>query len=183
MTTSTSRNRPRPRSVTTLPWIGVLSLDDVRRVNYLPIFFVAAALSISEVLRDTKALDILSNIMITSIEPFLSNIYGSTIVLSITAFVYHIFLGDEVAMVATSLPVLLNYAHTHGLNPLTLGMMWTFAIGAKVFVYQSAVLVVGYSFGYFDSRDMLRIGVALSIVQMLILLLLVPLYWPLIGLH
>jgi di/tricarboxylate transporter len=85
-------------------------------------------------------------------------------------------------MLSTSLPVLLSYARTHGLDPLTLGMMWTFAVGGKVFIYQSAVLVVGYSYGYFDGRDMFRIGIALTIVQSLILLLLVPLYWPLIGL-
>ena len=169
--------------VATLPKIGVLDLEDVRRVNYLPIFFVAAALSISDVLRETQALDTLSNMMITSIEPFLSNVYSSTLVIYVTAFVYHLFLGDEVAMVSTSLPVLLQYARTHGLDPLTLGMTWTFAVGAKVFIYQSAVLVVGYSFGHFDSRDMFRIGVALSVVQGLILVLLVPLYWPLIGLR
>jgi di/tricarboxylate transporter len=143
---------------------------------------VATALSVSEVLRETKALDILSNLMITWIEPFLSNPWASTISLYWTAFVYHIFIGDEIAMLSTSLPVLLSYARTHGLDPLTLGMMWTFAVGGKVFIYQSAVLVVGYSYGYFDGRDMFRIGIALTIVQSLILLLLVPLYWPLIGL-
>ncbi|HEY3056358.1 MAG TPA: SLC13 family permease [Thermoanaerobaculia bacterium] len=167
----------------TLPRIGVLTVPDVRRLNYLPIFFVAAALSMSDVLRETKALDVLSNAMIVSIEPYLSNIYSSTLVISGTAFAYHIFLGDEVAMISTSLPVLLQYARTHGLDPLTIGMMWTFAVGAKIFVFQSAVLVVGFSFGYFDSRDMFRVGIALSIVQTLILLLLVPLYWPLIGLR
>jgi di/tricarboxylate transporter len=43
------------------------------------------------------------------------------------------------------------------------------------------VLIVGYSFGYFDARDMLKVGFALTIVESLILLLLVPFYWPLLG--
>ncbi|HEY8134096.1 MAG TPA: SLC13 family permease [Thermoanaerobaculia bacterium] len=167
----------------TVPILGVLDVNDVRRVNYLGIFFVATALSVSEVLRETKALDILSNLMITWIEPFLSNVWASTVSIYWTAFVYHIFIGDEIAMLSTSLPVLLNYARANGLDPLTLGMMWTFAVGGKIFIYQSAVLVVGYSYGYFDSRDMFRIGIALTIVQSLILLLLVPIYWPLIGLR
>jgi len=55
-------------------------------------------------------------------------------------------------------------------------------VGGKIFVYQSAVLVVGYSYGYFDARDMFKVGLALTIVQSIILLILVPLYWPLIGL-
>ena len=143
----------------TLPKIGVLDLPDVRRVNYLPIFFVAAALSMSDVLRETKALDILSNVMITSIEPFLSNIYGSTLVISVTAFVYHLFLGDEVAMISTSFPVA-QYARTQGLDPLTLGMMWIRGWS------QSVHLSIGGSgrrllVRHFDSRDMFRVGVAL----------------------
>jgi len=169
--------------VATLPRIGVLEVSDVKRLNYLAMFFVAAALSVSEVLRSTKALDVLSNLLIVWIEPFLTSVFGSTFVLYWTAFIYHIFLGDEVAMLSTSIPILMTYARLHGLNPLTLGMVWTFAAGGKIFVYQSAVLVVGYSYGYFDSRDMLRVGIILTLVQSLILLLLVPLYWPLIGLH
>jgi di/tricarboxylate transporter len=50
-------------------------------------------------------------------------------------------------------------------------------------VYQSSVLVQGLSYGYFDSRDMLKIGLVLSIIEGIVLLVLVPLYWPLIGLH
>jgi di/tricarboxylate transporter len=42
--------------------------------------------------------------------------------------------------------------------------------------------VVGYSYGYFDARDMLKIGFTLTVVESIILLLLVPLYWPWIGL-
>ncbi len=168
--------------VATLPRLGVLDGDDVRRLNYLPMFFVAAALSVSEVLRTTHALDVLSSVIIVSIEPFLSHI-GSTAVLYWTAFVYHIFLGDEVAMLSTSIPVLMNYARGHGLNPLALGMIWTFAAGGKIFVYQSAVLVVGYSYGQFDTRDLFKVGLILTVVQCLILVFLVPLYWPLIGIR
>lgn len=167
--------------IATLPKVGVLDVEDVRKVNYLPIFFVAAALSTSEVLRVTKALDVLSNLLISGIQPYITNVYSSSLVLYWTAFVYHIFLGDEVGMLATSLPILMNFAHAHALDPLVLGMIWTFSVGGKIFIYQSAVLVVGYSYGYFDARDMFKVGLALTVVQSIILLILVPLYWPLIG--
>jgi di/tricarboxylate transporter len=75
----------------------------------------------------------------------------------------------------------MNFALAHGLNPLTVGMIWTFAAGGKLFVYQSAVMIVGYSYGCFSGRDVLRIGVCLSVVESLLLLLLVPFYWPLVG--
>ena len=37
------------------------------------------------------------------------------------------------------------------MNPLLLGLIWTFAAGGKLFAYQSGVLIVGYSYGYFDA--------------------------------
>jgi di/tricarboxylate transporter len=76
----------------------------------------------------------------------------------------------------------MTFAKAHGLDPLALGMIWTFAAGGKIFVYQSAVLIVGYSYGYFETRDLFRLGLILTVVESLILLVLVPLYWPLIGL-
>lgn len=167
--------------VSTLPVIGVLDVNDVRKLNYLPIFFVASALSMSEVLHVTKALDVLSRVMISGIEPYITNVYTSSFLLYWTAFVYHIFLGDEVGMLATSLPILMNFAHAHALDPLVIGMLWTFSVGGKIFIYQSAVLVVGYSYGYFDARDMFKVGLALTVAQSIILVILVPLYWPLIG--
>jgi di/tricarboxylate transporter len=86
-------------------------------------------------------------------------------------------------MLGTSIPVLMNFATAHGLNPLQVGMIWTFASGGKIFLYQSAVLIVGHSYGYFQSRDLLRIGTWLTLVEAIILILLVPFYWPLIGIR
>jgi sodium-dependent dicarboxylate transporter 2/3/5 len=165
-----------------LPRIGVLDTADVRMINYLPIFFVAAAVSMSNVLADTKALDVVTTILFNWIQPFISTSWLSTTVLYWSAFLYHIIIGNEIAMLSTSIPPLMNYARQHDLNPLTLGMIWTFSAGPKLFIYETGVLVVGYSYGYFDNKDMLKVGAALSVVTYVILMLLVPLYWPLIGL-
>src|SRR5258708_38742219 len=64
-----------------LPRLGVLSIDDLKRVNYLPVFFVAAAVSMGEVLIQTKALDLLTNLMFAWMAPLVTNIYNSTFVL------------------------------------------------------------------------------------------------------
>ena len=166
----------------TLPGIGVLDTDDVKRVNLLPVLFVATAISLGEVLTATKGLAVLTNVMMAWMEPLLQGAAWSTsLVLYWTAFVYHLFLGDEISMLATSIPVLMSYSRAHGLDPLFVGMVWTFGAGGKIFVYQSAPLVVGYSYGYFGVRDMLRVGLALTVVESIVLALLVPLYWPLIG--
>src|SRR5450759_1595301 len=164
-----------------MPHIGVLDTKDIRTINFLPIFFVAAAVSLSNVLVQTKALDIVTGVLFEWMKPHITGTWTSTMVLYWSAFLYHIVIGNEIAMLSTSLPILMTYAREHGINPLTLGMIWTFGAGPKVFIYESAVLVVGYSYGYFSNRDMLKIGAILSVVTALILFLLVPLYWPLIG--
>jgi di/tricarboxylate transporter len=163
------------------PVVGVLDTRDVRSINFLPIFFVAAAVSLSNVLVQTKALDVITGALFTWMEPHITGGWTSTLVLYWSAFLYHIAIGNEISMLATSLPILMTYARDHGMNPLSLGMIWTFGAGPKIFIYESAVLVVGYSYGYFSNRDMLKVGAILSVVTFFILLLLVPLYWPLIG--
>jgi sodium-dependent dicarboxylate transporter 2/3/5 len=163
------------------PVIGVLDTKDVKSINFLPIFFVAAAVSLSNVLVQTKALDVITGALFTWMEPHIAGGWTSTLVLYWSAFLYHIAIGNEISMLATSLPILMTYARDHGMNPLSLGMIWTFGAGPKIFIYESAVLVVGYSYGYFSNRDMLKVGAILSVVTFFILLLLVPLYWPLIG--
>jgi sodium-dependent dicarboxylate transporter 2/3/5 len=167
--------------VAILPGVGVLDTRDVKSINFLPIFFVAAAVSLSAVLVQTKALDVITGALFAWMEPHITGTWISTLVLYWSAFVYHIVIGNEIAMLSTSLPILMTYAREQGINPLTLGMIWTFGAGPKVFIYESAVLVVGYSYGYFTNRDMLKVGALLSIVTGFILLLLVPFYWPLIG--
>jgi anion transporter len=166
-----------------LPYVGLLRVDDLKKVNFLPVFFVAAALGMAQVLIVTKGLDLLTNIMFAWMQPLMTGNFTSTVVLYWAAFFYHILLSSDIAMLGTSMPLLMNFAKTHGFNPLTLGMIWVFGSGGKIFVYQSAVLIVGYSFGYFRARDLLRIGLLLTLIEFIAILLIVPFYWPLIGIH
>jgi sodium-dependent dicarboxylate transporter 2/3/5 len=166
----------------TLPRIGVLDVEDVRKLNFLIIIFVAAAISTGDILRETGALMLITDTAFGWLEPFVDSPWTAIPVLYWTGFVYHIFLGDEISMLATSLPVLMQFAHTHDVDPLTLGMIWTFGAGGKIFIYQTAVLVVGYSFGCFTPKDMFKMGLALTVIEFILLLLIVPFWWPMIGL-
>jgi di/tricarboxylate transporter len=117
------------------------------------------------------------------IQPALTNIYSTTAVLYWTAFIYHFLLASEISMLATSIPLIVEYAKTHAFNPLQLGLIWTFAAGGKLFAYQSGVLVVGYSYGYFEARDLIKMGAWLTLLEFILLMLLVPFYWPLLGIR
>jgi sodium-dependent dicarboxylate transporter 2/3/5 len=166
-----------------VPFTGILRIEDLKRVNFLQLFFVAAAVSMGKVLSATKGLDVLTNVVFAWMQPLLGHKFLSILALYWSGFVYHIFLASEISMLGTSMPLLMNYASAHGLSTLELGMIWVFASGGKIFVYQSGVLIIGYAYGYFRSKDILRLGLIMSAVDSLLLLLVVPFYWPLIGIR
>ena len=166
-----------------LPPVGMLDESDMRHVNYMPVFFVAAAISMGNVLEATKGLEVLTSSVLGHIEPFLGSVFSTTVIMYWAGFIYHFFLASEISMLGTSMPLVMAFAKQHGMDPLMLGLIWTFSAGGKLFAYQSGVLVLGYSYGYFEARDLIRIGAWLTVVEFLILLLLVPFYWPLIGIY
>ena len=166
-----------------LPFMRILDVEDLKRLNFLQLFFVAAAVSMGKVLSATKGLDVLTNVVFAWMRPVLSHNFLSIFVLYWTGFIYHIFLASEISMLGTSTPLLMQFAATHGLSTLKLGMIWVFSSGGKIFVYQSGVLIIGYAYGYFRSKDILRLGLLMSAVDSLLLLLVVPFYWPLIGIR
>ena len=164
-----------------LPFLRILGIDDIRKLNFLQLFFVAAAVSMGKVLSASNGLAVLTNVLFARLEPLLTDPLLSTFAIYWSGFVYHLFLASEISMLGTSTPLLMQFALTHGLNPLKLGMLWVFSAGGKIFVYQSGVLVIGYAYGYFRAKDILRLGLIMSLVDSLLLLAVVPFYWPLIG--
>jgi solute carrier family 13 (sodium-dependent dicarboxylate transporter), member 2/3/5 len=167
-----------------VPGVGILNQDDMKRLNYLPVFFVATAISMGTVLVQTGALHTMTAIMFDWLRPLVtSSTFALALVPYWTAFIYHIFLGNEISMLATSMPGLMSFARANGIHPLPLGLIWAFAAGGKIFVYQSGVLVAGYSYGYFKARDVFRVGLCVTVIESLVLLLIVPFYWPFLGIR
>jgi di/tricarboxylate transporter len=134
-----------------------------------------------KVLSATKGLAVLTNIVFAWLGPIQNHGVIFPFVLYWTGFIYHIFLASEISMLATSMPLLMQFAASHGLSALELGMIWVFSSGGKIFVYQSGVLIIGYAYGYFRPKDILRLGLLMSLVDSLLLVLIVPLYWRTTG--
>jgi anion transporter len=163
------------------PRVGVLESKAVKQVNFLTIIFSAGALSMATVLAHTRALETVTSVLVVWIEPVLTGSIFSAFVLYCAAFFYHFLLANDQSMLSTSLPVLLQLANTHGFNPVGLALIWTFATGGRLFIYQSSVLVLGYSYGYFECKDLIKVGGVMTLVEGIVLLFLVGFYWPMIG--
>jgi sodium-dependent dicarboxylate transporter 2/3/5 len=167
----------------TFPRVGVLTKDQIGKINFLIFLFMGSTVSLAEVLRETGAVKVLAGVLFGYIGPMINTAFHSTLVLYWTAFVAHLVLASETAMVSITIPALMEFALNNGLNPLVIGMLWTFAVGGQLFIYQSLVLIAGYSFGCFNARDVFKLGAFFLIAENLALLILVPFYWPLIGIR
>ncbi len=164
-----------------MPFVNVLDAEDMQKTNLMPVFFVAAALSMSNVAQATGALKLLTDFFFGGVTPALSNPVLAVPSLYWGGFIYHFATASEISMLATSLPVLMEFAKAHHLDVLWTGMVWAFSAGGKLFAYQSAPLVVGYSYGYFRHTDLIKIGAVLTVVEFVGLALSVFLWWPLLG--
>jgi len=166
-----------------LPQIGVLDAKAIKKINFLHLAFAAGAISLANVLMHTRALDAVNGIFIESIRPWLSSAFVSSITLYWGGVLYHVIFPGNQALLSTSLPVLLHVSEGAGYNPVAVALIWAFSGGGTLFTFQSPVLVLGYSYGYFSTRDLVKMNLILAIVEGILLMALVPLYWPLIGLN
>ncbi len=163
----------------TLPRIGVLDEEDIRKTNFLMVIFVGAALSLGAVLIETHTASVLAHAMFNWLIPFLHGesplMYGALFVYN---FVLHLLMGDELGVIAATMPAVLQFAQDIQVNVVVTGLLWTYATGAKVFIYQSGPLVAGYAFGFFSTRDMFKLGALITAVELLMAMLL-PYWWKL----
>ena len=169
--------------VAAFPRVGVLTKDHIGKINFAVFLFMGSTISMAEVLRETGAVKVLADAIFGYIGPMLTSTFHSTLVLYWTAFAAHLILASETAMISITMPALMEFATSHGFNPLGIGMLWTFAVGGQLFIYQSLVLIAGYSFGCFNARDVLKLGAFFLLAENLMLLMLVSFYWPLIGIR
>src|SRR5262245_55000633 len=169
--------------VLSLPRIGVLDRKAIKQSNFLAIIFSAGAVSMGNVLLETNTLPLLTERLLGWMKPLLTSPISYTLTLYLGGFFYHFIFANRQSMLITSLPVLLALAKAQGLDPVSLALIWTIGGGGGLFIYQSGVYVVGYSYGYFQAKDFFKVGLLLTIVQGVLLVLLVRFYWPLIGLN
>jgi di/tricarboxylate transporter len=168
--------------VLTLPHVGVLDTAAFKSINFLVIIFLAGATSLSNVLIETNTLSFLAAALGRWALPLFSEPLSSVMTTYGGGFLYHLLMPSETPMVATGLPLLLQMTAPLGYSPIAIGILWAVTSGSCLFVYQSSIFVLGYSYGYFTSRDVLKVGAVLTVLQGFFIILLVLFYWPAIGL-
>ncbi|PON12298.1 hypothetical protein C2W62_40335 [Candidatus Entotheonella serta] len=165
----------------TAPKIGVLDAQDVKAINFSLVLFVGGTLSMATVLTSTQALDLVADAILHWGEMLFSNGIIASQALYWGGFLYHFVAGGEHTMISSLLPVLLQISESQNYSPVFVGLVWDYSVSSYLFVYQSPVLVLAYSFGHFTIKDLIKVGFLFTLIQSILLILLVHFYWPLIG--
>jgi solute carrier family 13 (sodium-dependent dicarboxylate transporter), member 2/3/5 len=89
---------------------------------------------------------------------------------------------SNAAAVAVMLPLGFSLAGQLGLSPAAIVLTCSLAAGLDfTFPFSSAPNTIAYSSGYLGMRDMLGAGMVMTILQVILMLLVSWLYWPMIG--
>lgn len=83
----------------TMPHVGILREEDIRKPHFLMVIFVGAVLSLASAIIETGTSKALSGILFTWLEPFLRQESPlNYLAISVYNFLLHLVLGDEFAL-------------------------------------------------------------------------------------
>lgn len=107
--------------------------------------------------------------------------YVALAVLALATVVLTEFMSNAAA-VAVMLPLGFSLAGQFGLSPVAVVLACSLAAGLDfTFPFSSAPNSIVYASGYLKMRDMLLVGSVMTVLQVLLLLLVARLWWPLLG--
>jgi di/tricarboxylate transporter len=94
----------------------------------------------------------------------------------------HLAITNLAACVALLLPISATLAASAGINPIVTGLALTITVDAVIlYPVQTAANLMAYESGYFDRADVMRLGLAMLVLTVMVVMLMVP-YWALLGL-
>lgn len=164
-----------------LPFVGVLKWNEVsKQVSWGTIILLGAGLGLSTGLKESGAAQWLVGRAFGD-SAGASPVYLGLLVIAATV-VLRLGMVNMVGVTATLLPVVLPLAMSFGLNPLWLGMLCALSSTTGFFLPSQGVTQgTTYGLGYFNTRDMMRLGTCALLIYVAVMMAGATLYWPLLG--
>lgn len=162
-----------------LPWIGLASFENVRKLNVGFLVFIVACLGMGSVAVHLGAAKWFASLVVQLIDG-LSPIW---LVLSsyLSAVAVNFMLTTLAAVSALSLPWAEIAQHVN-MNPLPMLYSFLYGLDQYIFPYEYALYMYIFSTGYITPKHMFKgLGLRILFVAVILMLLQVP-YWKLIGL-
>jgi solute carrier family 13 (sodium-dependent dicarboxylate transporter), member 2/3/5 len=164
--------------------LRVVSWPEVLNIQWSSVFMFGASLSLALALRDTGAAEWIGEQLLGTGTTELAQRGAVAGVLAVAALmlVFQLAFAGSTPAAATLLPILLASSGTLRLPPEAVGVTVALA-GLATFVLPSQAMAnfVTFETGLYSARDLLRIGLLLSLVFLAILSAVAALWWTNIG--
>ena len=162
-----------------LPWIGLASFENVRKLNVGFLVFIVACLGMGSVAVHLGAAKWFASLVV----PLIDGLSPIWLVLSsyLSAVAVNFMLTPLAAVSALSLPWAEIAQHVN-MNPLPMLYSFLYGLDQFIFPYEYALYMYIFSTGYITPKHMFKgLGLRILFVAVILMLLQVP-YWKLIGL-
>ena len=162
-----------------LPWIGLASFENVRKLNVGFLVFIVACLGMGSVAVHLGAAKWFASLVV----PLIDGLSPIWLVLSsyLSAVAVNFMLTPLAAVSALSLPWAEIAQHVN-MNPLPMLYYFLYGLDQYIFPYEYALYMYIFSTGYITPKHMFKgLGLRILFVAVILMLLQVP-YWKLIGL-
>lgn len=162
-----------------LPWIGLASFENVRKLNVGFLVFIVACLGMGSVAVHLGAAKWFASLVV----PLIDGLSPIWLVLSsyLSAVAVNFMLTPLAAVSALSLPRAEIAQHVN-MNPLPMLYSFLYGLDQYIFPYEYALYMYIFSTGYITPKHMFKgLGLRILFVAVILMLLQVP-YWKLIGL-
>lgn len=162
----------------------VISWNDVLDIQWSSVLMFGASLSLALALRDTGAAGWIGEQLLGAgaTEVARAGAVAAVLAVAATMLVFQLAFAGSTPAAATLLPILLAASGTLGLPPEVVGVTVALA-GLVTFVLpsQSMANLVTYETGLYSGRDLLRVGVLLTLVFLAILAGVAAVWWEPLG--
>lgn len=161
-----------------LPGVNVATGDDLKHVNYMMVFFVAATMSIGSVAAAVG----LPKLVTEALLPLLSGASNYSFILMLFGFgVVADLLMTPLAGITSFVPTLIELANSLGLsaNGAAFGFVW--GIEQLIFPYEWALFLILFSYDQFDMRKAILWCTTRLVIAFIVLAAILLPFWMLTG--
>lgn len=168
--------------VSCLPYVGVQTWKQAsEKISWDVVILFGAGYALAETLQKNETASWFAYKvaeLIPVINPLIAAIFMLTIVI-----VIRLGFANMLAITAIFLPITINLAGVWNINPVWLSQIVIIACSFAHFLpVQSPSNLITFSYGYYEEKDLLRLGGIVSLQVFIITLIASFYYWPLLGL-
>lgn len=165
------------------PVIGVLAPKHWGDVPIQTLIFLNAAISIGTV----GAVTGMNNWIADTILPsaISSNIFVLALFITVFSILIHMVLGSVIAVMGIIIPALLAFTEPTGINPVVISLLVYSSINNHyILPFHNLNMLIGQSeeTGMYTQKEIIRLGIPLTVVVFIITILVEVPWWKLLGL-